>query len=174
MRSVWMVLVLLLLFVGTVNAKTADGLTPAEETVCDQIGLTGASWGLCNAYCEAMDCDSDNTKASDKACEQVSTAFSKKSGGMDMPCEWKEECPCYSEDDLFSIVILVDGDFNCESNANFATWNSTNPDIIAEFEVFADEGCWQNIPEDTHVEFAEITEVQTAACINIISQYCQP
>ena len=174
MRSAWMVLVILLVFVGAVNAKTPDGFTPSQETVCDDAGLRGAAKGLCNAYCEAMDCDSDNTKASDKACEQVSKAFSKKSGGLDMPCEWQEECPCYSEDDLLSIVILVDGDFDCASNENFTTWNSTNPDIIAEFAVFAFEGCLQDIPEDIYVEFYEITEVQTAACINIIKQYCQP
>ena len=49
---------------NNVLAKTPDGVTPAEETVCD--GLSGAAFGLCNAYCEAMDCDSDSTKASQK------------------------------------------------------------------------------------------------------------
>lgn len=38
-----------------VIAQTPDGTTPAEETICD--GLEGAAFGLCNAYCEAKDCD---------------------------------------------------------------------------------------------------------------------
>lgn len=47
-------------------AKTPDGRTPAEETVCD--GEVGAAYGLCNAYCEAMDCDDPNHRASDQGC----------------------------------------------------------------------------------------------------------
>jgi hypothetical protein len=39
----------------TASAKTPDGLPPSQETVCS--GLTGAAFGLCNAYCEAQDCD---------------------------------------------------------------------------------------------------------------------
>ena len=34
-------------------AQTADGETPAQEPVCDE--LNGALYGLCVAYCEAMD-----------------------------------------------------------------------------------------------------------------------
>lgn len=52
-KLIW-VLGFLLVFTGTAMAGTADGLTPAEETVCDDAGLSGAPWGLCNAYCEAM------------------------------------------------------------------------------------------------------------------------
>ena len=37
------------------SAKTPDGVPPSQETVCS--GLTGAAFGLCNAYCEAQDCD---------------------------------------------------------------------------------------------------------------------
>ena len=37
-------------------------------------GLTGATWGLCNAYCEVMDCDGD-AQATDAACQQPKTAI---------------------------------------------------------------------------------------------------
>ena len=47
-----------LLLIGTVTgtalAKTPDGVPPSLETVCD--AETGAAYGLCTAYCEAMDC----------------------------------------------------------------------------------------------------------------------
>ena len=67
-----------------VLAQTPDGETPAVEDVCDD--LDGALFGLCNAYCEAMDCDSDMPQASQKACDATLTNFMKKSGGEAPPC----------------------------------------------------------------------------------------
>jgi len=57
MRILFSVLALGLLwsFAVTSDAQTPDETTPAEETVCDL--YEGAAFGLCNAYCEAMDCD---------------------------------------------------------------------------------------------------------------------
>jgi hypothetical protein len=66
------------------HAQTADGMTPAEETVCD--GQPGALWGLCVAYCEAMDCDSESPLADEQACERVLANYMKKSGGELPPC----------------------------------------------------------------------------------------
>jgi hypothetical protein len=66
-------------------AQTADGQTPAEETVCEETELGGALKGLCNAYCEAMDCDA-NPNASINSCEAVRSKFVKKSGGIEPPC----------------------------------------------------------------------------------------
>lgn len=71
------------------TAKTPDGRTPAEETVCD--GEVGAAFGLCNAYCEAMDCDSADHHASDAACSRVKSNFERKTG-RPLPCE--VVCPC--------------------------------------------------------------------------------
>jgi hypothetical protein len=66
-------------------AQTADGETPAEETVCDD--LNGALYGLCVAYCEAMGCHLDDQFASDQACERVLTNYMSHSGGDMPPCE---------------------------------------------------------------------------------------
>lgn len=66
------------------DAKTPDGQTPAEETVCDE--LSGALYGLCVAYCEAMDCDHGDHKASDEACERVLTNFMNHSPEEFPPC----------------------------------------------------------------------------------------
>lgn len=74
---------------GAALASTPDGQTPAEETVCN--GETGAAYGLCNAYCEAMDCESDNPSASATACSRVRTKFQNITG-RDLPCE--NTCPC--------------------------------------------------------------------------------
>ena len=66
-------------------AQTPDGQTPAEETVCQENELGGALKGLCNAYCEAMDCDGD-PNANLTACQSVQDKFLKKSGGIEPPC----------------------------------------------------------------------------------------
>ena len=65
-------------------AQTADGMTPAEESVCD--GQEGALWGLCVAYCEAMDCDYEFPFADEQACDRVLTNYLKKSGDTMPPC----------------------------------------------------------------------------------------
>jgi hypothetical protein len=81
---------------GAALAQTPDHLPPARETVCDN--ETGAAYGLCNAYCEAMDCELANDsdpltapKASSTACNKVRTKF-QKIAGRDVPCE--VSCPC--------------------------------------------------------------------------------
>lgn len=50
---------------------TADGLTPAVEDICTKWGFQGKVNGLCNAYCEAMDCDTAAPQASPQACTRV-------------------------------------------------------------------------------------------------------
>jgi hypothetical protein len=75
----------LVLLVPESQAQTADGQPPAIEQVCD--GKTGALWGLCVAYCEAMDCDYPFPHASDEACDHVLGNYLKKSGGDLPPCE---------------------------------------------------------------------------------------
>ena len=82
-------LALLLVCTSAVLAQTPDGETPAEETVCD--GESGAAYGLCNAYCEAMDCESDEPHASETACSKVADKFAQITG-RDVPCV--NACPC--------------------------------------------------------------------------------
>lgn len=70
-------------------AGTADWQTPAQETICDD--LTGAAGGLCNAYCEALDCHLDNPQGSDQACQRLLSQF-LQIAGVNPPCE--QQCPC--------------------------------------------------------------------------------
>jgi hypothetical protein len=82
---------LLLVCTGAALAQTPDGHPPSSETVCD--AETGAAYGLCNAYCEAMDCDSDDPSASATACSKVASKFQNVTG-RDVPCALA--CPCTS------------------------------------------------------------------------------
>ena len=93
----------LVVMTNEARSKTPDGETPAVESVCD--GLSGAAFGLCNSYCEAMDCDSPNPRASEQACSQVLDNFMKKTDGKLPPCSKPAGmCPC----DFASILSFFD------------------------------------------------------------------
>lgn len=66
---------------GSVSAKTPDGKPPSEETVCS--GLSGAAFGLCNAYCEAHDCDVHPRPS----CAVLRRLFEKVTGNPVLPCD---------------------------------------------------------------------------------------
>ncbi len=103
----FLTLSLLCLGTGAALAQTPDELPPSLETVCDM--ETGAAFGHCNAYCEAMDCelanDSDpntNPSASANACSKVRTKF-QQATGRDVPCE--VTCPCNTR--LFPCSLVL-------------------------------------------------------------------
>jgi hypothetical protein len=100
LRKSLFILYLGLLAGGAVSAKTPDGQPPSVETVCDN--ETGAAFGLCNAYCEAMDCDSPNPHASEQGCASVRNNFERKTG-RPMPCE--AVCPCIGLLSLFADIV---------------------------------------------------------------------
>ena len=78
--------VALFLAITPVGKAWASGDSSAcVQDVCAQTELGGALKGLCNAYCEAMDCDGD-PNANISACETVREKFLKKSGGIEPPC----------------------------------------------------------------------------------------
>jgi hypothetical protein len=94
MRTFLVALLLILFIITPCFAKvhgTPDGQTPHEEDICD--GETGAAFGLCNAYCEAMDCDSAKPYASVEACNKIKRLFRKHTGGRYMPCDPTNEAP---------------------------------------------------------------------------------
>jgi hypothetical protein len=73
---------------ATDGGGTPDGLTPAVEDICTKWGFDGKVNGLCNAYCEAMDCDDPNPHASDQACTRVLDKIQRELGDTPFPtCE---------------------------------------------------------------------------------------
>jgi hypothetical protein len=79
--TIALVVILLTLGLGSALAKTPDGETPAEEQVCS--GLSGAAFGLCNAYCEAQDCDVHPRPS----CDRLRLNFQRLTGSATFPCE---------------------------------------------------------------------------------------
>ena len=95
-------------------AQTPDGDPPAVEIVCDD--FWGAAWGLCNAYCEAMDCDGFDPLASANACDRVAAQFHIESYGALLRCGSPSICPCDFTPDGFAEITMsrVDPTLTCD------------------------------------------------------------
>jgi len=108
-NSIISILFMGMLLFGVANANTADGETPSVESVCNN--ESGSAFGLCNAYCEAMDCHLDAPNASATACEKVGDKFAKVTGRTP-PCEVSNGliCPCWDDKTIDELAELVEGD----------------------------------------------------------------
>lgn len=103
---------------------TPDGETPANEGVCDHLlGLTPGLYGLCVAFCEAVDCEATYDPATgevtfDPSCKPSSPKVLEKynarkaAGDPAMPCV-KTSCPCWTDAELDEIADGVT--FSCEA-----------------------------------------------------------
>jgi hypothetical protein len=83
---------------------SASAQPPVGERVCD--GLSGDSWGLCNAYCEVLDCEGENPNASSKACLNVLRKFQAHTD-QEIPCA-RAECPCFAPEDVDTLLSECD------------------------------------------------------------------
>ena len=112
----------LLTFGQPANAQTPDGETPALESVCD--GLETGLFGICNAYCEAMDCDNpERVKANGKACQSQVRKWATIAGDDPLPCSLSASISLTKsvntdgngeivagDELIYTFIILNDGD----------------------------------------------------------------
>ena len=135
-------------------AKTSDGQTPAEETVCDN---ETEAFGLCNAYCEAMDCDSPNHHASDQACASVRRNFERQTG-RPIPCA--VPCPCFDVLDLFGQLRDGSADaLRCTIASEFVIVET----VAGQFAV-VDTGPPAQCSVDMGPPFVDLTETELLVC----------
>ena len=87
---------------GSANALTPDGVTPANEGVCDVVmGGSPGLYGLCVAYCEAQDLD-DFEKEPPRTKILENYVKKQQPGDPDMPCI-QPDCPCWNATELASV-----------------------------------------------------------------------
>jgi hypothetical protein len=79
-------------------------------SACRDAGLTGAAFGLCTAYCDALDCDGDALLASDNACDHLQRNFERLAGGVPLPCEIKDGDGDGVEDELDNCPMVPNQD----------------------------------------------------------------
>lgn len=151
-------------------AQTADSQTPAQETACN--GQTGAAYGLCTSFCEAMDCDSAAPAASATACNKVSDNFLRLTGQVP-PCM----CPCatgwaqvqqFAADGNLPVTTCATG--NEESQVHFGS-----PAVRLNLVSYTVEGsyctAWDGGSSPV-VSISPLTSPQISACRSIISNIC--
>ncbi|WP_083928402.1 FG-GAP repeat domain-containing protein [Marinobacterium rhizophilum] len=117
------------LFLGLTFAHPSVGAPPSAlssrtEAVCD-VDQGTSRYGLCNAYCEALDCDSEAPTASAKACDRILSSYTRKSKGLAPPCV--DTCDVTPTTDPRPITIA---DFNRDSILDIAAlhvWGGCNP-----------------------------------------------
>lgn len=171
-------LALLLICTGAALAKTPDLMTPAQETVCDS--ETGAAFGLCNAYCEAMDCESANPQASATACSKVKDKFTNITG-RPLPCETcpapppGTTCPCVDAFADFS-TGLSSPPLQCFELGTFIVKQTAPFDAIAAgcsaaspFGVFCGAESLAN-----GLQILSVTTEEGQACVQLIRESCNP
>jgi hypothetical protein len=56
-------------------------------TGCEEAGLARNAAGPCHAYCEALDCDGAEPRASVRACRRLARVFARRTRGRPLPCE---------------------------------------------------------------------------------------
>ena len=80
----------------------AQPVVAQDENVCDE--ESGAAFGLCTSYCEAMDCDGGAPEASANACASVATRFLQATG-RDLPCEVSGSGICKNDSCQYGIDL---------------------------------------------------------------------
>ena len=85
-REYFAPLLLLALVVCVTSLASAGNGKPA----CDAAEIDGAALGLCNAYCDALDCDNQSSES----CDVVRSEYIEQTGASSLPCEVPKTCKC--------------------------------------------------------------------------------
>ena len=101
---------------ASAHAQTPDGMPPANEGICDALhakGITPSLYGLCVTYCEALDCDLQQSQAANftpqckAAGRQILENYNalKKDTDPPMPCVQQQACPCWTAQEISAIGL---------------------------------------------------------------------
>jgi len=126
------VLVAIAALLGTSAPASAQGM--ADDSACVMAGLFGEEFGLCNAYCEAMNCDDEvNRQASTKACEKVKSKFEAIAFDPELPCLADPPLNAAPVLDLDAVDDCPDEEL-CGATATFVSFGDAVP-IAVEVEI---------------------------------------
>ncbi|HET9228866.1 MAG TPA: hypothetical protein VFR31_19460 [Thermoanaerobaculia bacterium] len=151
------VIVLILICTG---AALALDPPPTEEACANE---NGAAYGLCNAYCEAMDCDGE-PEASATACSKVQDKYTQITG-HGLPCE-VADCPCSAIPEWNAALAgnIVECINNLPDSLQLRTATGVFVQVTGnECMVFEPPGAPDSRP---------VTSAQRAACIDLLTPLC--
>lgn len=131
------------------QAKTPDGETPHTEHICEAARLTGQAYGMCNAYCEAQDCDV-HERAS---CERLRRNFERKTGLGVFPCDCADsfvfdlDAGCVCDPDLLATCHAQGGEFDpATCDCFFAPCDSDREELCLAIGGELDPECECTVP----------------------------
>ena len=118
MKSIIQLFVVLFAFSLFSSTVSADSPTPSQDMVCDILhGGTPGLFGLCNAFCEAKNCDEEDQLNLPRSCDRLLNNYNNRmeSGDPEMPCLVQEpppppefECPCWTLDNLATVGMMFE------------------------------------------------------------------
>lgn len=191
--------VLILAITSPAFAQTPDGLTPAEENICDPLTeATPGLYGLCVAYCEAHDAelissqgDPDELKMPD---QRILDNYNRKRKESDppMPCvlddnggDPLEECPCWT---AVQLEEMMPPTANFDYNLPNACKASSSSSVLENFEngadgpafrlaVYAFEGCavskYRDYLGGPASGFLDLTSEEEEACVTLLANHAR-
>jgi len=181
----FVILTSLMVVSGNSLALTPDGMTPANEGICDPLKADGISkglYGLCVAYCEAQDEDLVNKEPPNT---KILENYNKKKQASDptMPCV-HAPCPCWTTEQFASITSDGMASFCDRTSDSRQLFNNpidpADPKTQYAFaDTAADTGrapkCSyvDNNSEPSIVDTQTISVEEAQICFDIISQACE-
>lgn len=159
------------LFCAPLIASTPDGQTPSREVVCS--GLSGSQYGICNAYCEAMDCDSPNHKASNKACQNKIKQWDNLMPNQAIPCESRPSILLVKEvnkgiDGFIEVGNAIVYKFTITNTGNVPLSNITLEDDKIPVDSLSD--CRDNVLNGLVLEVNQSVQCTTDGSPQILAQ----
>jgi len=196
MRRVWLPVLGLVLVCGSAFAQTFEAGIVADESVCDDLMFaTPGLYGLCIAYCEAIECDVDaeNAQQCENARTQILRNYNRKKQPWDpdMPCLPSVDCFCFTQQEVEALLgglLPGNGRITCweeDPGASDSYWGAAaarvdHPRLETSFFVAFDNdggGCeYRDAGGDSR--FAEYLSREQGhdgdawACFNNIYQAC--
>ena len=164
-------------------ASTPDDMTPAEETVCDELHeATPGLFGLCVAYCEAQDCDFEDAISGQCSAPNPTLLdiYERKRKPEDppMPClvsEARDECPCFMAEELPELELTTCNEIDFGIRYHTVLTTAINDSgVLVEVTWEGTGRCMYRDDSDPNlpiVSDAETDETQTAACQAIVDDY---
>ena len=90
------------------------------DSTCEDAGLESSALGLCNAYCDAMDC----ATTSGTACEAVKGEYLAMTGDTSLPCEVPKTCKCLDPAILLDRISKIsEPDYVCYADTDYTPYS---------------------------------------------------
>ena len=190
---------LVLAITSPVFSQTPDGLTPAEENVCEPLTeATPGLYGLCVAYCEAHDADLISPQGDPSELkmpdQRILNKYNRKKKESDppMPCVLDEsgddslgDCPCWT---AVQLDQMMPPNTNFDYNLPNACQASSSASVLENYEngddgrifqiaIYAFEGCTVSndagIPGGPPSGFAFPTAEEKDACMTLLANHAR-